>query len=54
MKHLIMQFPPAPITSSLLGPNILLGILFSITLSLCPSLNVRYRVSTYTEAQTKL
>jgi hypothetical protein len=39
MKLLIMQFP-----SSLLGPNILLSTLFSNTISLCSSLNVRVQV----------
>jgi hypothetical protein len=34
-----------PVTSSLFGPNILLSILFSNTLSLCSSLNVRDQVS---------
>jgi hypothetical protein len=34
-----------PITPSLFGPNILLSILFSNTLSLCSSLNVRDQVS---------
>jgi hypothetical protein len=45
MKLLSMQFPPIAVTSSLLGPNILLSTLFSNTLSLCPSLNVRDQVS---------
>jgi hypothetical protein len=45
MKLLIMQFPPPPVTSSLFGPNILLNTLFSNTLSLCSSLNVRDQVS---------
>jgi hypothetical protein len=34
-----------PVTSSVLGPNILLSTLFSNTLSLCSSLNVRDKVS---------
>jgi hypothetical protein len=34
-----------PVTSFLLGPNILLSTLFSNTLSLCSSLNARYEVS---------
>jgi hypothetical protein len=34
-----------PVTSSLFGPNILLSALFSNTLSLCSSLNVRDQVS---------
>jgi hypothetical protein len=42
MTLLIMQ---SPITSSLLGPNILLSTLFSNTLNLCSSLNVRDQVS---------
>jgi len=32
MKLLIMQFSPAGVTSSLLGPNILLSTLFSVLL----------------------
>jgi polysaccharide pyruvyl transferase WcaK-like protein len=39
-----MQFLHDP-SSSLLGPNILLNILFSTTLSLCSSLKVRDQVS---------
>jgi len=35
-----MQPPPSPITSSLLGPNILLNTIFSNTLSFLSSLNV--------------
>jgi hypothetical protein len=31
----------SPVTSSLLGPNVLLSTLFSNTLSLCSSLSVR-------------
>jgi phosphate starvation-inducible membrane PsiE len=42
MKLLIMQFSP---TSCHFGPNILLSILFSNTLNLCSSLNVRDKVS---------
>jgi hypothetical protein len=45
MKLLFIQFSPSPVTSFLFGPNILLNTLFSITLSLCPSLNVRDQVS---------
>jgi hypothetical protein len=43
MKLLIMQFSPAPYyyISSRLGQNILLSTLFTYTLSLCSSLNVR-------------
>jgi hypothetical protein len=35
----------SPVTSSLLGPNILLSTLFSNTLSLCSSLSVRDQIS---------
>jgi phosphate starvation-inducible membrane PsiE len=35
----------SPVTSSLLGPNILLSTLFSNTLSLCSSLYARDQVS---------
>jgi hypothetical protein len=35
----------SPVTSSLFGPDILLSTLFSNTLSLCSSLNVRDQVS---------
>jgi hypothetical protein len=45
MKLLIMQFFQPPVTSSLFGLNILLNTLFSNTLSLCSSLNVRDQVS---------
>jgi hypothetical protein len=37
MKHLIMQFSPTPVTSSLLGPNNLLSTLLSNTLNLSSS-----------------
>jgi len=43
MKLLIMQ--PSPVTSSLLGPNILLSTLFSNILNQCSSLSVRDKVS---------
>jgi hypothetical protein len=43
MKLLVMQF--SPFTSSLFGPNIPLSTLFSNTLSLRSSLNVRDQVS---------
>jgi hypothetical protein len=39
------NFLHSPVTSSLLGPNILLRTLFSNTLSLCSSLSVRDQVS---------
>jgi hypothetical protein len=43
-----------PVTSSFLGPNILLSTLFSNTLSLCSSLNVRDQVSHPTKQQVEL
>jgi hypothetical protein len=42
---LLMQFSPASVTPSLFGPNIVLSTLFSNTLSVCSSLNVRDQVS---------
>jgi hypothetical protein len=45
MKLLIMQFLQPPVTSSFFGPNILLSTLFSNTVSLCSSHNVRDEVS---------
>jgi hypothetical protein len=45
MKLLIVQLPTLPVTSSLLGPNILLRTLFSNTLSLCSFLNMTDKVS---------
>jgi hypothetical protein len=41
----LCSFLQPHVTSSLLGPNILLSTLFSNTLSLCYSLNVRDKVS---------
>ena len=41
----LCNFLHSPVTPSLLGPNILLNTLFSKTLSLCSSLNVREQVS---------
>jgi hypothetical protein len=41
----LCSFLQPPVTSSLFGPNILLNTLFSYTLSLCSSLNVRDQVS---------
>jgi hypothetical protein len=41
----LCSFLQPPVTSSLFGPNILLSTLFSNTLSLCSSLNVRDQVS---------
>ena len=40
-----MQSPPFPLTSSLLGPNILLDTMFSNTLSFLSSRNVNDQVS---------
>jgi hypothetical protein len=42
---LVRSFIHSPVTSSLLGPNVLLNSLFSNTLSLRSSLNVSYQVS---------
>jgi hypothetical protein len=47
MKLLIMQF-------SLFGPNILLNILFSDTLSLCSSLNFRGHFSIFVKVKFSL
>jgi hypothetical protein len=44
-KLLIIKFFPFPVTSSLLGPNILLNTLFSYTLGLRFFLNVSDKVS---------
>jgi hypothetical protein len=41
----LCSFLHSPVTSSLSDPNILLNTLFSNTLSLCSSLNVRDQVS---------
>jgi hypothetical protein len=41
----LCNFLHSPVTSSVFGPNILLRTLFSNTLSLCSSLNVKYYVS---------
>jgi hypothetical protein len=45
MKLLIMQFLQSPITSSLLGPNILQSTMFPKTLNLCSPLYMRDQVS---------
>jgi hypothetical protein len=45
IKFLICSFLHSPVTSSLLGPNILLNTLFSNTLSLRSSLSVSNQVS---------
>jgi hypothetical protein len=41
----LCNFLHSPVTSSVLGPNILLRTLFSNTLSLCSSLSVRDQIS---------
>jgi hypothetical protein len=41
----LCNFLQPPVTSSLYGPNILFSALFSNTLSLCSSLNVRDQFS---------
>jgi hypothetical protein len=41
----LCNFPQPPIVSSVLGPNILLGALFSDIVSLCSSLTMREQVS---------
>ncbi|PNF36818.1 hypothetical protein B7P43_G09612, partial [Cryptotermes secundus] len=41
----LCSFLQPPVTSSLFGPNILLNTLFSNTLNLCSSLNVRDQLS---------
>ena len=45
IQLLVMQSPPFPVTSSLLGPNTLLNTLFSNTLSFISSRNVNDQVS---------
>ena len=50
----LCRFLHSLITSSLLGPNILLNTLFSNTLSLRSSLNVRTKFHTHTKQQAKL
>jgi hypothetical protein len=44
-SSLLCSLPQSPVISSLFGQNILLNNLFSNTLSLCSSLNVRDKVS---------
>jgi hypothetical protein len=44
-SSLLCNFLHSPVTSSLFGQNILLSTLFSNTLSLCSSLNIRDQVS---------
>jgi hypothetical protein len=50
----LCSFLHPPVTSSLYGPNILLSTLFSNTLSLCFSLNVRDQVSHPYKSEGKL
>ena len=45
LSSTLCNFLHSPVTPSLLGPNILLNALFSNTLSLCSSFNVRDQVS---------
>jgi hypothetical protein len=45
MKLSLCSFLQYPVTSYLLGPNILLNTLFSNTFNLCSALNVRDQVS---------
>jgi hypothetical protein len=45
MRLLVVQFSPASYYFSLVGPNILLSILFSNALNLCFSLNITNQVS---------
>jgi hypothetical protein len=42
---ILCNFLHSPVTSSPLGPNIPLSTLFSNTLSLCSSLNIRDQIS---------
>jgi hypothetical protein len=44
-SSLLRSFLQSPVTSSLFGPNIIFCNLFSVTFSLCSSLNVRSQVS---------
>jgi hypothetical protein len=44
-RSLLCNFLHSPVTSSVFDPNIILRTLFSNTLSLCSSLNVRDQVS---------
>jgi hypothetical protein len=41
----LLDFLQPPVTSSLLGPNNIISALFSNTLNLCSSLNMRDQVS---------
>ena len=50
---LIMQFPTASSYFSLLGPNILLNILFTNSINLCSSLNARSQVLHLNKSSSK-
>jgi hypothetical protein len=50
----LWNIPRPPVTSSLLGPNILLSTLFLKTFNLCPSLMVRNQVSYSYKTKVKL
>jgi len=54
MKLLFTQYPPAYFTLSVLGPNILLSTLFSNTVNLRFSFNVRDQFHTHTKYQIDL
>jgi hypothetical protein len=54
MKLLIIQFSSSSVISFHLGADILLNILFSETLNLCPSLHPRDQVSHHTKQEMKL
>jgi hypothetical protein len=49
----LCSFLKLSVTSFLLGPNILLSTLFSNTLNLCSSLNVRVKFNTHTKQRVK-
>jgi hypothetical protein len=49
----LCSFLQPPVTSSLLGPNIFLSTLFSNTLNLCSSLDVRDKVIVITSCKSK-
>jgi hypothetical protein len=50
----LCSFLYSPVTSPFLSPNIVLSTLFSNTLSLCSSLNVKDKFHSHTEPQAKL
>ena len=54
IKLLIMYFSPFPVTSSLLGPNILLNTIFSSNFSLHSSLNMSDQISHPQTQQAKI